>query len=337
MPFNELLDELAFASATAEAASMRLVATYLNSEAYVHAPIRSSVADVGFRIRPYLLALACQLSGKNLQEFEDVAGAIELMQASTLVTDDFLDDADTRNRKPSLPRALGPARAILIGEMLKSLASTALLEASAKLATSGVALKCVEILEEAYFRVCLGQYCDLEFEARTDVTEAEYFQMITDTTATFIRAPLIIGALVVDLDGEVCDALSEYGISLGIAYQIRDDVIDLIGDPELTGKPFAGDIRQRKKRLPLIHALTTSPAEVEEELINLLQQVGPESDSRELDRIVSIIRDNGSIQYAMDKTRRLCESARESLADVPDGKPKRMLSALGDLISCFDT
>lgn len=184
-----------------------------------------------------------------------VAKSLELMKAATLVVDDFLDKAATRNGLPSLFSQRGAEEAVLIGEILRSTALIKLSEALGAIPAAPVA-RTISLFEQAYRLICLGQLEDRQLEGAaltpTAPSEKDYFSMITHTSAAFIQLPLVLGATLAGRDAAATEGLAAYGLDIGLAYQVRDDVLDVIASPALTGKPRAGDLTNRKKRLPVL-------------------------------------------------------------------------------------
>jgi len=290
--------------------------------------------DIGLRARPYLFGVGCRFGRHSPSDFTGVAAGLEFMQAATLTLDDLMDAAAIRNGLPAVHAKWGMSEAILVAEVLKSLGASAIIETLAGTGQEAILPELLEFYEQTYREACAGQHLDLSFEERDHVTEAECFRMVSRTTGRFVQASLVAGALVSGVEGRVMDALGAYGEHLGVAYQLRDDIIDVLGEPELTGKPWATDLKTKKKRLPLLRMLSLcTPDEGAECRALLASTVDEEAANRLRELIVS----TGSMESCMQETRRLCAQATAVLAPFPDSLPKQRLLELAELLCSFES
>lgn len=326
------------AIATGEAVDIFLRA-YVGSQFSKYRRLRAVIdyilPDIGVRLRPFLLRASYEAGGRRFEEVLPVAAAIELLQLSTLVVDDFLDESPTRNRKPSVAQQWGVKNALCVA-MVMSSAGLALLSETLGAGghfknTSDVAA----LISQAHADVYVGQFLDLSYECDVAVSEEDYYAMISKTTGAFIRASLVAGAMLWDAPKDVVVTLGEAGRGLGMAYQLRDDVIDIIGDPECTGKQKTGDIKQRKMRLPVIHALRHAP-EHADRLAELLRRKRPLEES-EVQAVTCLLHASGSLDYAMAVTKEFCARAVRSTTRLrPELKTLvRHLRSIAQLISSF--
>ncbi len=247
-----------------------------------------------------------------------IAKSLELMKSSTLIMDDFLDKSPLRNGMTSIYEKFGGEEATLIAEILKSSASISFTQELAKLNLKKAdVVKCILLFEDTYRTVCMGQLEDLRmvktFSEGKDIKEHDYYEMIKKTTATFIQLPLLLGAVMSNFDKSIENTLRKYGLYIGLAYQIRDDIIDITGDPSLTGKPMGGDIKEKKVRLPIIHALRfASPRQIHKiKRIYNKQNVS----TRDVMAVIAILNKNGSIQYCNKKAKYYCQKAIANIQD----------------------
>ena len=225
----------------------RLIVNALPCQSNLHAKIRYALTEKGLRVRPFLVRMGYEMGGGHYRDILPIGAALELMQIATLVIDDILDESYLRNGRESIFAKWGIKKGILVGELLKTLSTVSLIHyinINKKFRRKNNALM---IFENAYKDICVGQYLDLLYEEKNIITEEDYLSMIEKTTASFIRASIVIGATLSCTSKNTIKSLSNYGLHLGIAYQIRDDIIDIIGESACTGKPFAGDIRRKKK------------------------------------------------------------------------------------------
>jgi geranylgeranyl diphosphate synthase type I len=211
--------------------------------------------NAGKRLRPILCLLSCQAAGGNPDQALPAAVAIELVHNFSLVHDDIEDRSHLRRSRPTLWKVWGVPQAINAGDSLFVLAHLAM----HRLADRGVpprrVLTAFEIFDEACLALTEGQHLDLSFEACLDVDVERYFSMIRGKTAALFSAAAQLGALIAGSDPESIAHYLCFGENLGLAFQIVDDILGIWGDPQVTGKPAADDIQQRKKTLPIVRAL----------------------------------------------------------------------------------
>jgi geranylgeranyl diphosphate synthase type I len=215
-------------------------------------------ADIpsGKRIRSAFCLMACELFADDVQPALSAAAAIELLHDFSLVHDDIEDGDRTRRHRPTLWTLVGQPQAINAGDGLFALAQLALL----KSAEAGVAaervLKAQKRLNETALALCIGQHLDMSFEKRDLVTPDEYIEMIRGKTAALLAFSGEVGALMGGANETDTRKFYELGEAMGLAFQMRDDLLGIWGDPAITGKPVGADIRAKKKSLPVAYALT---------------------------------------------------------------------------------
>ena len=212
--------------------------------------------DSGKRIRPLLCLLSCEAVGGNWRTALPVAAAIELVHNFSLIHDDIEDQSDERRGRAAVWKVWGLAQGLNAGDGMFMLARLAL----DQLGRHGIpAEKCASVnleFDATTLALCHGQFLDLGFESRLDVTVDEYLQMIRGKTAALISASTRIGAMLGTEDKATIDAFSRFGENIGLAFQVTDDVLGIWGDPSLTGKSAATDILSKKKSLPAILGLS---------------------------------------------------------------------------------
>ena len=216
----------------------------------------------GKRIRPLLCLMACEAVGGNPVDAIPAAAAVEILHNFSLVHDDIEDGDKTRRHRPTLWTLWGVPQAINVGDGMFALAFRALLrEGRSKTddAAATVIFDRTLAATDRFARMCValteGQHLDLSFEERTDVTVADYLQMIQGKTAALIAGSSALGALFGGADARQVECLDRFGLNVGLAFQIQDDILGIWGDPAVTGKAAGNDILRRKKTLPLIYAL----------------------------------------------------------------------------------
>jgi len=233
----------------------------------LYEPVRHIMNIQGKRIRPMLLLMACDMFDGNLNEALHPAFAMEVFHNFTLVHDDVMDNADIRRGVPTVHKKYGLNEAILAGDVMLSYGYKYLLNISAPHLANALNLftkTAIEIFE--------GQQLDLDFEKRLDVTVDEYLKMIEFKTSVLLAASLQTGALIAGAGAEDQKKLYEFGLNLGLSFQIKDDWLDTFGEGEKVGKKIGGDIIQNKKTFLLITALNDANEEQRKQLLALFQE-----------------------------------------------------------------
>lgn len=220
-------------------------------------------ADPGKLIRPHLVMLACQAAGGDPAQAIPLAAGVQLLHDFTLIHDDIEDNSDTRRGRATLWSLWGLAQGINAGDGMFVVAHLAI----HRLAEAGVpaerALAVLRRFDEVILQVCEGQFLDISFEGDLSIATDDYLAMIGRKTAVLIAGCCELGAMVAGAPPATVAALAEFGKSVGLAFQIEDDILGVWGDPEVTGKPRAADLYRRKLSLPVLHALASSPARAE--------------------------------------------------------------------------
>lgn len=228
-------------------------------------PVDYSLEMGGKRLRPVLLLLSYNMFSESVENAIPAAIAIEVFHNFTLLHDDIMDKAEVRRNRPTVHMKFSENSAILSGDVMAFLSYQYLLE------SKSVQLQEVLILfTKTAIEVCEGQQFDMEFENRIDVSEREYIEMIRLKTAVLLGCGLKAGALMANADNEVANQLYEFGINLGLAFQLQDDLLDSFGNQESFGKKIGGDILANKKTFLSISAVQNASGNLKTELLNWL-------------------------------------------------------------------
>lgn len=243
-------------------------------------PLRYFVAIGGKRVRPMLTMMGTALFGGDPKSVIDQAVAIELFHNFTLIHDDIMDNAPLRRGMETVHQKWNLNTAILSGDVL-------LIEAYKKLATrSGDHLEAIlDVFNRTAVEVCEGQQLDMDFESRIDVSVAEYIEMIRLKTSVLLGCALKIGAYMAGAREQDADHIYQFGVQVGIAFQIQDDILDLYADPEKFGKQVGGDVMANKKTLLYL----TAASKASKDQLSVLKELASETD----------------LQLKVDKTRTL--------------------------------
>lgn len=273
---------------------------------WVDAAFEPCIAGSGKRVRPTLCLLSCEGCGGVWTEAIPAATAIELLHNFSLIHDDIEDGDELRRGRPTLWSIWGEAQAINAGDTLFALSQLALL----RLADRGVApeaiVGAVRLFNETCVALTTGQYLDIGFEQDHGVSVEEYLAMIRGKTAALLACSCDLGALVARAPVVQREHVRSFGLHLGLAFQLLDDVLGIWGDEAVTGKPVGADIARRKKTLPIIHGLERS---------GILRELMAEErlSDEEVQRARRLLEETGSRQYTEDLARVHHEAALDEL------------------------
>lgn len=232
----------------------------------LYEPIRYGLEAGGKRIRPVMALMACNLFSEGIGDAKYAALAIEVFHNFTLLHDDIMDNAAVRRGKPSVHVKWNDNAAILSGDAMLIYAYRLLAQCA-----PAVMPRVLEIFNEVATGVCEGQQYDMNFERRRDVSVGEYLEMIRLKTAVLLAGALEIGAVCARADESQTELLYKYGIAVGLAFQLQDDLFDTYGDQAVFGKPIGGDILEGKKTFLLTSALERADPPLRNELLALLE------------------------------------------------------------------
>ncbi len=212
----------------------------------------------GKRLRPILMLIVNEAAGGAWENALPAAAAVELLHNFSLIHDDIQDNSPTRHGRPTVWKIWGIANAINAGDALFSLAYTALERLTQHNHPPEIILKVWHKFNNTNLELTRGQHLDMQFERLPTVTVDEYISMISGKSAALLAACAHIGSLLATQNDEIAEHFDEFGLNIGIAFQIRDDILGIWGQPEVTGKSAATDILSRKKSLPVLYGLNLS-------------------------------------------------------------------------------
>lgn len=272
-----------------------------------------TTAQTGKRIRPVICLLCCDSAAGDIGPARPAAGAVELVHNFSLLHDDIEDRSPTRRNRPTVWSIWGIAQAINAGDVLFTLAHLAIPRLAGEQADSYLVARSLRLLDETCLQLTQGQHLDLCFEDRETVTTGDYLNMIAGKTAALIAASAQLGALAAEVEHIRQSHYAEFGYHLGMAFQVLDDILDIWGDPAVTGKEAAIDIRQRKKSLPVLYALERS-----EELREIYASPAP-FDEQTISHVISLLEGVSARDYAQALARSYSEKTIRSLENAAPG------------------
>lgn len=283
----------------------------------LYEPIEYVLSLGGKRIRPCLTLMACNLFSDNLNDAVTAGLALEVFHNFTLLHDDVMDNADTRRGYPTVHKRWNENTAILSGDAM-------LVEAYRIL--SGIKSpefrKVLDIFTKTADEVCQGQQYDMEFETRNDVTLDEYMEMIRLKTAVLLAASLKIGAILGGATDTQAQLLYDYGINIGVGFQLRDDYLDSFGDTAIFGKKIGGDILCGKKTFLLLTAKEIAHNKTLDTLNYLLSSDNKTSNQDKINGVIAIYKELGVDNICEERCLALSNKAVQCIEklQLPDCK-----------------
>jgi octaprenyl-diphosphate synthase len=274
----------------------------------------------GKRLRPVLLLLCARACGKVTAAHHTLAAVVEMIHTATLVHDDVLDNATVRRRVATVNSLWGTQTSVLLGDYLFT-------HAFHLAATVGDARAC-EIIGASTNRVCEGELTQVLNRGNLALTEAEYFDIIDGKTAALTACCGKLAALYAGSPQEVVEALERFGRWVGQAFQIADDVLDLVGNETLAGKSLGTDLEQGKLTLPMLHVLHRAPATLAARARAVLSAEG----NHKREALRPLLVEAGSLDYARTVALDLTARARQELACLPPSMCRFVLEAMTDRV-----
>lgn len=271
----------------------------------------------GKRLRPALLLLTARACGRLTPQHHTLAAAVEMIHTATLVHDDVLDEAQLRRHVPTVNAGWGNKVSILLGDMLFTHAFHL---------TSTVDGRACTIIGEATNRVCAGELRQVTERGNLMLSEAEYFAIIDGKTAALTECCGRLGALYAGASDELVAKMANFGRNLGLAFQIADDLLDLVGNEEIAGKTLGTDLTQQKLTLPVIHCLNKLPADEAAALRTAIQTAEPGLGRR----VLLALEKTHSLTHTRRKAEEFARVARQELESLPRGECRAILEAMTD-------
>ncbi len=287
----------------------------------------------GKRLRPFMVIKSCEILGGSLKQALPAAAAVELVHNFTLVHDDIMDNDDMRHGVATVHRHFGVPLAVLGGDILFSKAFEMLALHSRKAGVQDRAItSMVGRLSSACTVLCEGQAVDIDFASKAKFpTESQYINMIGKKTAALFEVSCAMGAMSSpDPSDKDVENLSSFGWNIGVAFQLVDDLIGVIGDPKLTGKAAGNDIREGKKTLPILLALKNTKGDDKDIILKVL---GSKTASvSDINKAVKVVSDAGVDEDVRNAARQHMKLALESIKGYEDSEAKQSLICSADFI-----
>lgn len=292
-------------------------------------PLNYIMSGGGKRVRPILVLLSCEAFGGDTALALDAAISVEILHNFTLVHDDIMDNAGTRRGKETIHRKWDTNAAILVGDELIGLSYRSLLRSKTENIT-GV----VRAFTDGVIEVCEGQAMDKEFELSNEVTLDDYIVMIRKKTAELLRTSSIIGAIIGSADDDGIRSVSEYSENIGLAFQIHDDLLDVIADESEFGKKIGGDILERKKTYLYLRALEILEGKQKDDFMFTYNTglTGVQSGEDKIKKVISVYNDICVIESARNQIRKFTSIANDKLSCIGSSKARQSLEGFSDML-----
>jgi len=276
----------------------------------------------GKRIRPLLLLLSARACGYRGNRHYLLAGIIEYIHTASLLHDDVVDEANMRRGQKSANRVWGNQASILVGDFLYSKALY--------LAVREHNQQIMDVLSEATTTMSEGEVMQLAHIGNVGITEEEYIEVITYKTAALISAACRLGTIIAGVPQEIRNAMTAFGMNIGIAFQLIDDALDYSAEERKLGKQVGKDLLEGKITLPLIHTLMKSGKEESQRLVRIFKNRRPKPEDVEF--VFECIANDKGVEYTMEKTQGYIKKAKVSLDCFEPSPAKNALLAVSDFI-----
>jgi octaprenyl-diphosphate synthase len=270
----------------------------------------------GKRLRPMLLLLAARALGHRGPDAHQLAAVVEFIHTATLLHDDVVDESDLRRGRRTANAVFGNAASVLVGDFLYSRSFQLMVELDR--------MEVMRILADTTNQIAEGEVLQLLHVRNPDTDEAAYLRVVERKTAVLFAAATRLGALLAGADAATCDAMHDYGLNLGYAFQIADDVLDYAADAEALGKNLGDDLAEGKATLPLIHAIKHSDDATRARLRDAVEH----GDIAAMPHVVAAIHATGGLDYSRDKARGFADAAMRALDGLPDNEATAALRGL---------
>lgn len=317
-PIQNISDVMSMTQSDMEKVNQHLK-LQLNSEVVLINQIAAYIINNGGkRLRPVLMVLISKALNYQGDQHINLAAVIELIHTATLLHDDVVDESEMRRGEKTSHEIWGNSASVLVGDFLYSKSFQMMIQTDN--------MNVMKILSNATNKISEGEVQQLLNIGNLDITEKDYFQIIANKTAKLFEAACELAGVIANKEPETIRQLGQFGINLGTAFQIADDVLDYTADDESIGKNLGDDFKEGKLTLPLIYLLKNGTTEQQQQVHQAIKN--PES--TDFNAIKDMVVESNAIQYTLDQAMLLSQRAKEALVDLTDNKAKHALSFLCD-------
>src|ERR1700685_3240258 len=270
----------------------------------------------GKRLRPMLLLLSASATGPIVEAHRVLAAVVEMIHTATLVHDDVLDEAQTRRHVATVNTRWNNETSVLFGDYLFT-------HAFHLASTLDTTLAC-RLIGRATNIVCEGELTQIRERGNLELAEGAYLRIIDGKTAELCALSCFLGAHFADADESIAKSLEQYGRSLGVAFQISDDLLDILGSEDETGKSLGSDFKKQKLTLPLIRMLS----QAEEPDAGRVRELITQADDEAWTEVIRLLHRSDAVEYSRSRAVEFAGKARSCLRDLNDSSAKRMLAGV---------
>ena len=310
-PFKDELKEYNNVFKTIMSSDVKLVDTV----------VKYIVKHKGKNLRPLIVIMSAKLCGKPTENTYISASIIEMLHSATLIHDDVVDDSEIRRGFPSINAVWKNKIAVLIGDYILSKCLIG--------GTKTNSLEVMNILADASKRLSKGELLQIEKSKTLNITEAEFIKMISNKTAALIGAASKLGAFTSSEKEIDHENLKKYGESIGVAFQISDDLLDYYGNQKVVGKPIGNDFKDKKLTLPLIHAFQKAP---KKETVAIKKKIKKGVKRKEIKEIIHFAEKYDGIAYSQKMQDEYAQKAKEAIVTYPESEIKTSLLNFVDYV-----
>lgn len=298
------------------------IASSLKSDiGLLNATNNSILSHSGKQLRPMLtllMAKACS-GGKVSDDAVKYAAASELLHNATLLHDDVADESDRRRGVPTIMSLMGPSVSVLVGDYWLVKAMELILSANDD------SSRVMKIFAKTLSDLAEGEMLQLQKAQKGDTDEEDYLRIIYNKTASLFEAACVSAAIAADASDEMMKAAKDYAVALGLAFQIKDDILDYAGT-DAVGKPLGADILEQKMTMPLLGAFVNAPDDKETEIRSMISDILSHPEYR--DEIVRFVKENKGLEYAVSRLNAYVDEAVGALSMFPESEAKESLTKL---------
>lgn len=283
---------------------------------------RYIIRQKGKKIRPLLVMLSAKIAGGVTERTYRGATLVELLHTATLIHDDVVDDANKRRGMWSINALFKNKVAVLMGDYL--------LSRGLMISVDGKDYDFLGVTTNAVKRMSEGELLQIQKTRKLDIDEETYLKVISDKTASLLETCCAIGAMSTTDNKNYIEAMRNFGHSLGMSFQIRDDILDYVGKSNLIGKPVGGDIKEKKITLPLIYSLNNVSSS---EVARIKKILKNGNDKTKVKDVMQFVHENNGIDYALKAAQKYSDEAKNSLNIFSDSEIKSSMHALVDFVT----
>lgn len=291
---------------------------HLKEPSNLYEPIQYILQQQGKRLRPILTLMTCELFNGEIHKAYDAALAIEVFHNFTLVHDDIMDNASMRRGQTTVYKKWGLNTGVLSGDAMMIMAYRCFDS------YEPVLLKdLIQLFGQTALEVCEGQQMDIDFESKSDVTIAEYMKMISFKTSVLVATAMKMGAMIANASEEDAMKIYNFGLNLGIAFQLQDDYLDTFGTSEIFGKKIGGDITENKKTFLFLKGLEVCKAKEKLRLVELYNL--SEQEPNKVSQVTQIFENNNIPEIVTEEIEKYTAKALDILSDMGINEEKKAL------------